>query len=54
MSSGSFKNDIYKMSIEIIYFVYMYKKDLALNTLQRLVCYKTKPKLHLDQLRYQG
>ena len=34
MSSGSFKTIIYKMCLEIIYLIYMYKKDLALNNLQ--------------------
>ena len=34
MSSSVFKNVIYKMSIEILYLIYMYKKDLALNNLQ--------------------
>ena len=33
MSSGSFKNVIYKMCLEIIYLIYMYKKDLASNNL---------------------
>ena len=33
MSSGLFKNVIYKMFLEIIYLIYMYKKDLALNNL---------------------
>ena len=33
MSSGSFKKVIYKMSLEILYLIYMYKKDLALNNL---------------------
>ena len=31
MSWGSFRNVIYKMCLEIIYSVYLYKKDLALN-----------------------
>ena len=34
MSLGSFKNFIYKICLE-----YMYKEDLALNNLQRLICY---------------
>ena len=34
MSSGSFKDVIYKMCLEIIYLVYMYKKDLVLNNQQ--------------------
>ena len=34
MNSSSFKNVIYKMCREIIYLIYMYKKDLALNNLQ--------------------
>ena len=43
MSSGSFKNVINKMCLEIIYLTYMYKDDLALNNLQWLICHKTKP-----------
>ena len=43
MSKGSFKNVIYKMYLEIIYLIYMYKQDLALNNLQWLICHKTKP-----------
>ena len=31
------------MSLEIIYLIYMYKKGLALDNLQRLVWHKTKP-----------
>ena len=42
MSSGSFKDVIYKMCLEIIYYYIMYKKDLALNNLQWLICHKTK------------
>ena len=34
MSVGSLKND---------YLIYMYKKDLPLNNLQRLIYHKTKP-----------
>ena len=41
MSSGSFKNSIPKMCLEIIYSIYMYKKDLALDDLQWLICHKT-------------
>ena len=33
MSPGSFKNVIYKMSLQIMYLIYMYKEDLALNNL---------------------
>ena len=43
MSSGLFKNVINKMCSEIIYLIYMYKKDPALNNLQWLICHKTKP-----------
>ena len=39
MNSGSFKNVINK----IIYLMYVYKKDLALNNLQWLICHKMKP-----------
>ena len=42
MSWGSFKNIVYKMSLEIIYLIYVYKKDLALNNIQWLICHKTK------------
>ena len=31
------------MCLQIIYLIYMYKQDLALNTLQWLICHKTKP-----------
>ena len=43
MCSGSFKNVINKMCLKTIYLIYMYKKDFALNNLQWLICYKTKP-----------
>ena len=43
MSSGLFKNVINKMYLEIIYLIYMYKKDLALDNLKWLICNKTKP-----------
>ena len=42
MNLGSLKNIIYKMCFEIIYIIYMYKKDLVLNKLQWLVYHKTK------------
>ena len=32
------------MCLEIIYLIYMYKKDLALNNLHCLISHKTKPK----------
>ena len=31
------------MFLEIIYLIYMYKKDLVLHNLQWLICHKTKP-----------
>ena len=34
MSSGSFKNVIYKICLQIKYLIYVYKKDLALNNQQ--------------------
>ena len=43
MRSDSFKVFIYKMCLQIIYLLYIYKKDLALNYLQWLICHKTKP-----------
>ena len=43
MSSGLFRNVIYKMCLQIIYSIYMFKEDLALNNLQWLICHKTQP-----------
>ena len=34
MSSGSFKNVINKMCLQIFYSIYMYKQDLLLNNLR--------------------
>ena len=31
------------MCLEIIYLIYMYKNDLALNNLQSLICHETHP-----------
>ena len=44
MGSGSSKNVINKMCLEIVYLRYMYKKDLAFNNLQWLIFYQTKLK----------
>ena len=44
ISSGLFKNVINKMCLEILYSIYMYKKDLALNDLQLLIRHKSNPK----------
>ena len=42
MSSGSFKNVIHKMCLEMISLIHIcIKKDLVLNNLQRLICHKT-------------
>ena len=43
MKSGSFKNVIYKMCREIMYFMYLYKYDLALISYPGLICHKAKP-----------
>ena len=43
MGSGSFKKATYKQFVYKSYILYMYKQDLALNNLQRLICYKTQP-----------
>ena len=40
MSLGTFKNVIYKICLEIIYLIYVYKEDLALDYLQGLICHK--------------
>ena len=42
MNSVSFKNVIYKMCLKIMYLIYMYEKDLAINNQQWLICHKTK------------
>ena len=42
-SSGSIKNIIYKMCLEIIGLIYAYKMDFALNNLQWLIRHKTTP-----------
>ena len=34
---------INKMTLQNIYLIYMYKKNLTLNNLQWLVCHKTQP-----------
>ena len=47
MSSGSFKNIIYKMWEELIYLIYMYKKDLALNN-----CYGTVTYPFMDSSKF--
>ena len=41
--SGSFKNIVYKMCLQIIYLIYVYKENLALNNLQWLIYHKTNP-----------
>ena len=43
MSSGSFKNIVYKVFTNHIYSIYMYKHDLVLNNLQWLIYLKTQP-----------
>ena len=40
MSSGSFKNVIYK---PYVFYIYMNKKDLALDNLQWFICHETRP-----------
>ena len=46
MSSGSFKNVINKMSLQILYLIHMQKQDLALNKQQWFVCHKTNLNLY--------
>ena len=41
MSSGSFKNVIDNIRLQIIYSTYVYIEDLALNNPQELICHKT-------------
>ena len=42
MSPGTFENVIYKMCLEIMYLIYVYKKDLAFNDLQWVICHETQ------------
>ena len=42
MSAGSFKNVIKKMCVKIVYLIFLYKKDLALNNQQWLILF-TQP-----------
>ena len=42
MSSGSLKNVINKMSLQILYLIYIYKRDLTSNNLQWLICHETQ------------
>ena len=44
MSLNFGDNIIYKMCLEIMDFINMYKKELAINNRQWLICLKTKPK----------
>ena len=48
INSGLFKNVICKMCLES--YIYMYKKDLALNNLQWLICHKTQPNQGTKQI----
>ena len=43
MISGSFKNVIKKMCLQIVYLICMYENDFALNNQQGLICPKRKP-----------
>ena len=36
------------MCLQIIYIIYMYKENLALNNLQLLICHKTQPNQIID------
>ena len=43
MSLGLFENIINKICLQIIWLIYMYKEDLALDNLPWLICHKTQP-----------
>ena len=43
MSSGLLKNENYKLFYKSYVYIYIYKLDLALNTLQGLICQETQP-----------
>ena len=54
MSSGSFKNVIYKQFIYLSYSTYMNKQDLTWNWLWGLICHKTRQnKSSFDLVYYQ-
>ena len=53
MRAGSFKNEIYKMCLGVIYLIYKYTEDLALNNLQWLICHKTQTKPNHIYLIYK-
>ena len=53
MSSGSFKDVIYKMCLGVTYLIYIYKEDLALNNLQCLLSYLPTPPLEQDMTQGQ-
>ena len=44
--SSLFKNFIYKICLEIMYLIYMFKRYLTLNDIQWLICHQTKPVSH--------
>ena len=44
VQKNSFKNVINKMCLQIIYQVYTYKKNLALNKQEGLICHKNEIK----------
>ena len=45
MISSSFKNVTYKMCLQIIYLIFMFKEDLAFNNLHWLIYHKTQQTL---------
>ena len=53
MTSDSFKN-IIKLFLEIIYLIYMYKMDLALNNQLCLIYYKTKQNQNLPEFIFSS
>ena len=52
MISGSFKNVIYKMCLQIIYLIHIYKQDLVSNNLQWLIFKPVKLCLNIDLVSY--
>ena len=53
IGSASFKNIIFEICSEIINLIYMYKKYLALNNLQRLIYHKTTLN-QIKKYKYKG
>ena len=48
MNLGSFKNKVTRKSLANKSYISMYKQDVAINNLKRLVCHNTQSKIKVD------